>query len=225
MATKIVRVEIGAVFGYLTVLADAPRVNFKRQLLCRCRCGSEKAVDQWHLRKGHVVSCGRCHRADHPIGFRHGLTRTKVHRAWAAMRSRCYNRRQKGWRLYGGRGITVCQRWNSFEAFLADMGTPPAGPYSIDRINNAKGYSPENCRWATPSQQNNNTRLTRYLTFRGQRRCLTEWSRLTGLTPMAIRLRIDRRGWTIRKALTTPLDHSRLPRNRQGNLPRILDRL
>ena len=87
----------------------------------------------------------------------HGETGSREHRTWKAMRRRCNDPNQIGWVHYGGRGITCCKRWNKFENFLADMGRKPKG-LTIERMNNSKGYSPKNCKWATWSEQNKNKR-------------------------------------------------------------------
>jgi hypothetical protein len=119
------------------------------------------------------------------------------------MRHRCRNPKVRFYRHYGGRGITVCDRWDDFAAFYADMGPRPSPNHSIDRIDNDGPYSPENCRWATAVEQANNQRRTPRFTFRGETLSLKEWSRRTGLGyPMLLyRWRAQ---WDAAKALTTP---------------------
>lgn len=116
------------------------------------------------------------------------------------MKDRCLRREHIHYKKYGGRGITVCERWMKFENFLADMGERPAGK-TLDRINNDKGYCPENCRWATPKEQSRNTHKNHNLTFNGQTKTITEWAELTGLLKTTIKERL-RRGWTIEEVLT-----------------------
>jgi hypothetical protein len=94
----------------------------------------------------------------HGEASRNGIV-TAEYRAWQAMKTRCANEQQPGWKNYGGRGINVCDRWsNSFDDFLADMGRKPTPQYSLERVNNDEGYFPENCKWATRSEQNSNRR-------------------------------------------------------------------
>lgn len=140
--------------------------NHGRVWRCECDCGNEHNVPASTLRSGAVVSCG-CYNAERASTLakrtltKHGQStgaRTRAYQCWKNLRARCANENRPDYERYGGRGITVCDRWaNSFESFYADMGDPPPGR-SIDRIDNDKGYSPDNCRWATVSEQNSNQR-------------------------------------------------------------------
>lgn len=111
----------------------------------------------------------------------HGMWGTRVYAAWRAMHSRCTNPRKTGFSRYGGRGISVCERWNDFTVFFSDMGEPPEG-HQLDRINNDGNYEPRNCRWADRLQQAHNRRRARNLTFNGETLNLAEWSRRTGIS-------------------------------------------
>jgi hypothetical protein len=121
------------------------------------------------------------------------------------MISRCTNERNPSYARYGGRGITVCERWlNSVEAFVKDMGKRPGDGYSLDRIDNNGNYEPENCRWANANEQTNNRSNTAHIFFNGQYLPLTEWARKMGIDYRVVHSRI-RRGWTIEAALTKPI--------------------
>ncbi len=124
------------------------------------------------------------------------------------MLQRCLNPRSKAYSRYGGRGITVCDRWRKggFRVFIADMGPRPSLRYSIDRVNNDGNYEPGNCRWATKKEQNRNRRDNRVIEFRGQRRSVAEWGEVTGLGESCVRLRLNR-GWSVERSLTAPADN------------------
>jgi hypothetical protein len=118
------------------------------------------------------------------------------------MHQRCNNPEHPNYSHYGGRGITVCERWNHPIAFLADMGHPPEG-MSIDRIDNDGNYEPGNCRWATQEQQNENTRRARYVTWQGRTQTVKAWAKELDMSPRRIHDRL-RRGWSVERTLTTP---------------------
>jgi hypothetical protein len=115
------------------------------------------------------------------------------------MHQRCKNPSNESYSEYGSRGISVCERWESFENFLADMGEKPDG-LSLDRIENSEGYSPNNCRWATPKQQANNRRTTRMIEFRGESHCFSDLARMHGLSPDCLSYRL-KKGMALEDAL------------------------
>jgi len=130
----------------------------------------------------------------------HGKRFSKEYKIWRSMKERCYNQNNKRYHRYGGRGITICDRWlNSFENFLSDMGEKPE-EYSIDRIDNDGNYCPENCRWATRTEQANNRSSNNLLTIHGKTMTLSEWCRDTGQNHKTVQTRLSR-NWTPEEAI------------------------
>ena len=158
----------------------------------RCDCGTVFSMMCKNERK--TKSCG-CFRVAH------GATKTPEHRTWSDMKLRCTNKNYKNYQYYGGRGITVCERWiNSFENFLTDMGHRPQG-CSIDRIDNNGNYEPSNCRWATRQEQQRNKRNSLFLTINGITKSVAEWSEHQGATIQKnIRNRMTL-GWSAEEAV------------------------
>ena len=136
---------------------------------------------------------------------KHGMYGTREYKSWESMLERCRNPNHKFYSRYGGRGISVCERWYEFEEFYKDMGPRPRGR-SLHRINDDGDYEPENCCWATQTVQNRNRGdYNHVIVYNGKAKCLSEWSEITGINRVTIRNRI-RRGWSIEEALTRPVD-------------------
>lgn len=158
-----------------------------------------------NLTSGHTTSCGCLHKeATSRAKKKHGMTKSRLYNIWSMMRRRCNDTKSISFPKYGERGITVCDEWQgSFEEFRDwAIGNGYADGLTIDRIDNDKGYSPDNCRWTTPKLQANNTRQNRVLNLNGVSHTLQEWSDITGINRKTISDRIDRHGWTVEQALT-----------------------
>lgn len=201
---------VGCVFGRLTVQHFAQTRKKKSSWCCACTCGGASTVVTYSLISGETTSCG-CWR--HEVlherlpqhNRRHGQAGTSLYVRWVSMIGRCTNPTNPAYENYGGRGITVCNRWrHSFEAFAADMGMFPPGT-SLERRDNNGPYSPDNCYWAPRLTQANNKRNNRLITWESATHTLAEWARLTGLSTNLIGDRL-RRGWDIARALSTPLE-------------------
>lgn len=167
----------GRTFGRWTVLSYYGVINEKRYWLCRCSCGTERRVSAAHLKRGKSTNCG-CQRKETMARnhLTHGMSFTSTYRIWAAMITRCTNKNTHAFPRYGGRGISVCDRWqHDFQNFLDDMGLRPSTKYSIDRIDNDLGYEPSNCRWATATEQARNKRDTHWITAFNERKALIDW--------------------------------------------------
>lgn len=134
--------------------------------------------------------------------YKHGYSGTGLYGRWRRMIQRCSDPNADDYIHYGARGIKVCERWQSFANFLADMGEPPTG-HSLDRINPSGDYSPDNCRWVTQSVQMRNTRATRYISFGAKTQCLSDWAAELGIDTSTLRYRLQ--NWPIEKALSAQL--------------------
>ena len=196
----------GQTFGYLTVLSRSGTSGGKTQKarwLCRCQCGNTVVRESQYLRTKHRLTPRHC-------GCQHGnkthaMTNTRPYRIWNGMRRRCLSPSDKDWRNYGARGITVCPAWaQSFDAFWADMHSTYQPTLSLERVDNCGPYSPENCRWATASEQSSNTRSTVWLDTPKGRMTLEQAAVAYGLRAVTLGARLGRYGWPLEKALLTP---------------------
>jgi len=185
-------------FNYLGRMGKNPHGKW----LCKCDCGRLHVVAGHNLRTGQIKSCG-CIQKEHPNATRHGMCYTTSGNTWRGMRGRCQNPKHKQYSYYGGRGISVCERWQTYENFLADMGAPLPG-YSIDRIDNDGDYTPDNCRWATPKEQALNRRRRRMVTHNGETLHISEWAERSGIRYSTIALRL-KAGWTPKQAIESPV--------------------
>lgn len=193
----------GRKFSRLKVDSRAGTSKHQKSLWnCTCDCGNHVVVDTSTLTQGNTKSCG-CLRTDElqRRGFRKDIG-TKTYRIWQAMLNRCRNKNVPHYCNYGGRGITVCDRWANYENFVSDMGKCPEGDMSIDRIDNDGNYEPGNCRWATRKEQNRNKRGNRLITYDGETMILKEWAERLDIDQASLRERLEK--WDLSRALTQP---------------------
>lgn len=148
-----------------------------------------------------------------PYNGRSSLAEYKI---WSAMKRRCTRQNATDYPRYGGRGITVCESWMSFDGFLADMGRRPSDQHTLERIDNEEGCYPGNCRWATLTEQNNNTRRNHFVEYRGERMTIAQATRAAGGVVLreTARNRIAVRGWPVERAVETPNTYRRDPETR-----------
>lgn len=201
----------GARFGKLVIIerAGSKQTSKKsRQTIwrCRCDCGGERLVVNGTLQSGRATSCGCARRGR---GAKDGK-RTATYVSWQNMIGRCTNPNATGYDHYKKLGITVCERWRTFDNFLADMGERPDRSFTLDRIDNNGNYEPNNCRWATKQRQANNRRTNILFNYRGAEYTLADLARATGVQKETLRCRLVRPGgWSVEDAINTPT----IPRN------------
>lgn len=192
----------GLRFGRLLVIRRAENdIAGRTMWLCKCDCGNEKIVYGSHLKNG-VKSCG-CYRKEKTTT--HGGKGTRVHRIWENMKARCYNHNNTAYRRYGGRGIAICAEWKTFDKFRDwAMSSGYSDELTIDRIDPDGNYCPENCRWVTNKVQQNNLTTNHMLQYNGLNLSIAQWAEKCGIPYTTLLGRISR-GWSVEKALTTPV--------------------
>ncbi len=185
---------IGREFGRWTVIGGSDK---PLMVLCQCSCSAKtiREVNKKNLKAGMSRSCS-CWDQDRKTS--HGMTGTQTYMAWGCMKQRVKNDRR-----YIENGIVMCERWEKFENFLEDMGVCPEDKYSVDRIDNSKGYEPGNCRWANRSEQQRNKTTNRMVTYDGRTMPASAWAEELGMGLSTLTSRLDN-GWTVERTLTTP---------------------
>jgi len=213
-------------FGRLAVISFFGMSKHHKSLWnCRCDCGKQVVVIGGSMLSGRQVSCG-CHKIENSaarlkiIATKHGLAGTIYNSTWKGMTQRCYNVEGKDYHRYGARGIRMCEFFRASPANLKLVLGERPFDNSIERVNNDGNYScgscaecvsknwPLNVKWATRIEQGRNQSTNRIIEFKGEYHCLSEWAEKTGIRASQIALRMDRLGWSVKKALTTPIRSS-----------------
>jgi hypothetical protein len=191
----------------LTVLKFSRRERKNKQLLyywvCKCECGIEKEISMTNFVYLGTKSCG-CKRLGSTHRQTHGLYYTPEHNSWNGMLQRCLNPNNKAYNNYGKRGISVCKRWLKFDNFIKDMGVKPNNDYSLERINNNKGYSPSNCAWRPFSDQANNKRTNVFINYGGKSQTVAQWARELNVKDSLLSRRLTYKNWAIKDVLFCP---------------------
>lgn len=220
------RVDLtGQKFNRLTVLYPTGRQSKHGKnaiWMCKCDCGNYTEADSGSLKCGTKKSCG-CLVKDRmsKLNYKHGGRNERLYLVWMDMRRRCYNTKDQCYKNYGGRGITVCDEWQQYEAFrewAQNTGYDDSAKShvcTLDRIDVNGDYCPSNCRWVDAKTQCNNKRNNLIVTYNGETHTATEWDRICGFPKNTMNKRIHA-GWTPEKAITSPMDYTHQPRMREG---------
>lgn len=211
--SKRIEIRPGDEYGRLTILrevsAKSSGKQVQRSFECRCECGVVKEYRLYMLRNGNTRSCGCLARDVAGAGMRtHGLSHTDEYGIWQGMLNRCNKSFDSAYSHYGVRGISVCERWSSFESFYGDMGPRPSPKHSIDRVNNDGNYEPGNCRWATSKEQARNKRVNYLVEHDGETKCVADWAEQYGVSQFVLYSRLVKLGWTFDESVSRRV-HSR----------------
>ena len=194
----------GKKFGYLTAIKYSGNGKWE----CACDCGNIKYVETSKLVKGKIVSCG-CKNKLHQFRKTHGMTNTRIYSIWSGMKNRCQNTRKQEYKMYGGRGISICDEWlgeNGFEYFCDwAMQNGYQDNLTIERKDVDGNYCPENCCWIPLGEQALNTRNNVYLEYNGESKPISQWAKEYGINYQVFHNRVRNLGWSMEKALNEPV--------------------
>lgn len=197
----------GMRFGRLVAVRREENQGKRIMWRCKCDCGNEVVVRGENLRSGNTKSCG-CIEKEHPNGFKHGFSKSRIEGVFLSMKQRCYNKDNYEYDNYGGRGIKICDEWlkdrASFYKWAYENGYDDNADFmecTIDRIDVNKGYSPDNCRWVDRFTQANNTRKNKYFSLNGETHTLAEWSRVAGINYYTLWRKVCKYGLNIEDAI------------------------
>lgn len=208
----------GMKFNMWTVLECVGKNRFGSYLWkCRCDCGTERIVEGRSVRTGTSRGCGCTRGRNNKRNLKHGGKGERLYGVWSSMKGRCLNPNDTYYDRYGGRGIRIYDDWMSYENFrdwALTSGYDKNAPFrscTIDRIDNDGDYRPDNCRWVTQKEQDNNRSSNHIITnSAGESRTLSEWAELTGIRKDTLRRRICVMNWDIDRALTEPVHRARI---------------
>ena len=193
-------------YGRLTVISEVTPKDYgyrkRRRVNCVCDCGNKVILVLNNIRIGTTKSCG-CLLTEINIAknYKHGMTLSPEYQAWRSMFKRCNDQNSENYKYYGGRGITICKRWEKFECFYKDIGDKPTQKHSLDRIDNNGNYYKNNCKWSTPKEQTSNRRTTIFIEYKGLKLTIAEWSFKLNIKYTTIYSR-HKKGWEIKRILT-----------------------
>lgn len=193
--------------GRLTVIKEVGKTkNGHYRWYCECECGGNTIVLSDNIRRKHSNSCG-CIRIETVVNmnYRHGMSKKRLHNTWCSMLQRCNNEADQSYIHYGGRGIKVCDRWYIFENFMNDMLEGYKDTLTLDRVDNEKGYSKDNCRWADMITQGNNKRTNKKYIVDGIEDTMANHARKYKISTSLVHARINRLKWSIEKSFKTPI--------------------
>lgn len=208
----------GQRFGTLVAISPAGRLGTRFQWLLRCDCGSEKLMVSCEISRAKSCSKKCPSRVSHRRTHGHAsFNSTPTYNSWKGMKQRCENAKDPSYYRYGAKGINVCERWHTFENFLADMGERPEGT-TLDRVKTSGNYEPENCRWADMSTQANNRTVSKRYEYQGEVHTVREWSDSLGINLNTLVARVRRYG-SMLEAMSRPI----VVRAVRRNLSRVSD--